>query len=167
MSTTPGWLIVAIVRASTRNRSVKPGSSSRDDSRIFTATVRPSTSSTHRHTSPMPPLAMRSSKRYRPPSMVPGLIISTSLVRASSGLPGLDRGLHDLAGDLCRLCAASGARVLDQYRHRHHRQSVLTGVPDEPTMVGRVAVLRRARLAPHLVPVDLRAGSGATGDDGV
>src|SRR6266480_141573 len=137
MSTTPGWLIVAIVRASPRNRSAKPGSSSSAGSRIFTATVRPSTSSVPRHTSPIPPPAIRSSRRYRPPSMVPGL----NIVHTSFRAPFLDDGLHDLARDAGRLGAAAVAGVFEEDRDRRDGLAVLDREPDEPAVVvGLLAV---------------------------
>ena len=68
--------MLAMVRASPRNRSAKPGSSSNAGSMTLTAIVRPSTSSVPRQTSPMPPPAMRFSSRYRPLSWTPGLSIS-------------------------------------------------------------------------------------------
>src|SRR6266705_1094576 len=97
--------MVAIVRASPRKRSAKPGSSSSDGRRIFTATVRPSTSSVPRHTSPIPPLAIRSTSLYRPPSTVPPLTISTT--SGSLEPPFGDHGLHHVAGDLGGLGAAT------------------------------------------------------------
>src|SRR5215470_3397353 len=124
MSTTPGWLIGAMVRASPRNRSANPGSSSRAGSRILTATVRPSTSSVPRQTSPMPPPAMRSSSRYRPPSRMPALTMST--LRPDSFDPPLsDHGLHQVAGDPCGLPAAAGTGVLQENRDRGDRLVVL------------------------------------------
>src|SRR3954447_11856111 len=159
MSTTPGWLMVAMVRASPRNRSPKPGSSESAGSSTFTATVRPRTSSTARHTSPMPPLAMRSSRRYRPPRTVPGLIIETSLAVAS-----LQRRLHDHARDPRRLVATARPGVLQQDRDRD-LLATLDRKADEPAVVGRVAVLCRAGLATDLDAVDLRGAAGAVLDD--
>jgi len=68
---------VAIVRASVWNRSTKLASFGAAASRHLTATVRLSTLSKARQTSPMPPLAMRSSSRYRPASTVPARINAT------------------------------------------------------------------------------------------
>src|SRR3954467_6171025 len=142
--------MVAIVRASPRNRSAKPGSSSRAGSRIFTATVRPSTSSVPRHTSPMPPPAMRSSKRYRPPRVTPGLIMSVP--------SPIGRGAHDEPGDPGRLGAGmSAGHVLQHDAHRGDGLALLVeGGVDEPP-VGRLAfgVLRGAGLAAHLEAADL------------
>src|SRR5918998_4282305 len=149
MSTTPGWLMVAIVRASPRNRSANPGSSSSAGSRIFTATVRPSTSSVPRHTSPMPPPAIRSSSRYRPPRVTPGLIIS---VPSPAG-----RGPHDEPGDPGRLRAGVAAgHVLEHDAHRGDGLALLVeGEADEPAVrVGALGVLRGAGLAAHLEAVD-------------
>src|SRR5690349_19242362 len=148
--------MVAMVRASPRNRSAKPGSSSSAGSRIFTATVRPSTSSVPRHTSPMPPPAIRSTSRYRPPSVVPMLTMSDS--PASLGAPLGDDGLHDLARDPRRLATAAGAGLLQEDRDRTKRLVVLVDhVPDEPAVVTRVrGVLRGTGLATHPVPGNLR-----------
>jgi hypothetical protein len=63
MSTTPGWCSVASIRASARNLAPKDASADWSARKIFTATVRPSTSSVARQTSPMPPVAIRSSSR--------------------------------------------------------------------------------------------------------
>src|SRR2546423_14391582 len=131
MSTTPGWLIVAMVRASPRNRSAKPASSSSAGSRILTATVRPSTSSVPRHTSPMPPPAIRSSKRYRPPSIEPGLsIVDTSLLA-----PFLDGCLHDLATDPGGLRAAALAGPLPEHGVGDDRFTAPHREPDQPSLV--------------------------------
>src|SRR5512139_1120894 len=130
MSTTPGWLMVAIVRASPRNRSAKPGSSSNAGSRTFTATVRPRTSSVPRHTSPMPPPAMRSSRRYRPPRIVPAV----SMTRSFQAL-FLDVRLHDLPCDAGGLGAAALAGVLQENADRDDRVVPLHGESDEPTVV--------------------------------
>src|SRR4029453_8713981 len=153
---TPGWLMVAMVRASPRNRSAKPGSSSSAGSRIFTATVRPSTSSVPRHTSPMPPPAMRSSRRYRPPRVTPGLIIS---VPSPTG-----RGLHDEPGDPGRLGAGVAAgHVLQHDAGRGDRLgTAVEREAEEPSVrVRTLGVLRRAGLAAHLEAVDLGALAGA------
>src|SRR4051794_27226174 len=142
-----------MVRASPRNRSAKPGSSSRAGSKILTATVRPSTSSVPRHTSPMPPPAIRSSRRYRPPRVTPGLIIS---VPSRSGC-----GLHDAPGDLGR--DAAGVPAGHVLQHDAHRGDRLTALverePDEPA-VRRLAhrIVRGAGLTAHLHPADLGAG---------
>src|SRR4051812_46701513 len=126
--------MVAMVRASPRNRSAKPGSSSSAGSRIFTATVRPSTSSMPRHTSPMPPPAIRSTSLYRPPSVVPTLTICQP--PASLGAPLGDDGLHHLARDPGRLAAAARARLLQEDGDRTQRLVVLVEhVADEPTVV--------------------------------
>src|SRR4051812_23979461 len=153
--------MVAIVRASPRKRSAKPGSSSSAGSRIFTATVRPSTSSVPRHTSPMPPPAIRSSKRYRPPRVTPGLIISAPSPAR--------RGLHDEPGDAGGLRA--GVAAGDVLQHDADRRDGLTlGVEreaDEPAVrvervaVLVVAVLCRTGLAADPEAVDLRALAGA------
>src|SRR5918998_1249498 len=156
MSTTPGWLTVAMVRASPRKRSAKPGSSSSAGSRIFTATVRPSTSSVPRQTSPMPPPAIRSSRRYRPPRVTPGLIIS---VPSPAG-----RRPHDEPGDPGRLGAGlATGHVLQHDAHRGDRLALLVeGEADEPAVrIGARGVLRRAGLAAHLEAVDLGAAAGA------
>src|SRR5207248_1112865 len=151
------WLMVAIVRASPRNRSANPCSSSRAGSRIFTATVRPSTSSVPRHTSPMPPPAIRSSKRYRPPSIVPGLNIVDTSLQAPFG----DDRLHDLAADPGGLAAATRSGVLKEHGHGDDRFTVLHGEPDEPAVVlGAVAVLRGTGLPTDLEAGDLRLGAG-------
>src|SRR5215216_2718525 len=68
MATTPGCRTLAMARASARNLRAKPGWSSRAGRISLTATVRPSTPSVARHTSPMPPAPMRSSSWYRPAS---------------------------------------------------------------------------------------------------
>src|SRR5882724_4133334 len=134
--------MVAMVRASPRKRSAKPGSSSRAGSRIFTATVRPNTSSVPRQTSPMPPPAIRSSRRYRPPRVTPGLIMSAP---SPTG-----RGLHDEPGDPGRLGA--GVAAGDVLKHDADRRDRFTlgveGEADEPAVrIGADRVLRRARLA--------------------
>src|SRR3954454_11728410 len=144
-----------MVRASPRNRSAKPGSSSRAGSRIFTATVRPSTSSVPRHTSPMPPPAIRSSKRYRPPRVTPGLIMSA---------PSPARVLHDEPGDPGGLGA--GVTTGDVLQHdAHGRDRLALGVEretDEPAVRGLSdLVLRRAGLATDLESGDLRLRAGA------
>src|SRR5438477_12518366 len=154
--------MVAIVRASPRKRSAKPGSSRSAGSRIFTATVRPSTSSVPRHTSPMPPLAIRSSSLYRPPSTVPPLTISTT---SGSLLPPLGDGLHDVAGDPGGLGAAARAGVLQEDRDRADRPAVLHDEPNEPAVVPvRLTVLCRSGLPADLVPLDLGLGTGAVVD---
>src|SRR5215475_3625604 len=128
--------MVAMVRASPRNRSEKPGSSNSAGSRIFTATVRPSTSSVPRQTSPMPPPAIRSSSRYRPPSIVPALTMSDS---PGSLEPLLrDDRLHDLAGDPGGLTTAARAGLLQEDRDRADRLAVLHGEADEPAVVAGV-----------------------------
>src|SRR5882757_6521381 len=141
--------MVAIVRASPRNRSTKPGSSSSAGSRIFTATVRPSTSSVPRHTSPMPPLAIRSTSLYRPPRVVPTLTMSDS-PGSLDPLLG-DERLHDLARDLGGRATAARAGVLQEHRDRADRRAVLLQrVPHEPAVVpGVLGVLCRAGLAAH------------------
>src|SRR5690349_21976058 len=115
-----------MVRASPRNRSAKPGSSSSAGNRIFTATVRPRTASVPRHTSPMPPPAIRSSRRYRPPRVTPGLIIS---VPSPAG-----RGLHDEPGDAGGLGARVAAGNLLQHDagRRDRLTLVVEGETDEP-----------------------------------
>src|SRR4051812_12049847 len=154
-----------MVRASPRNRSAKPGSSSRAGSRILTATVRPSTSSVPRQTSPMPPPAIRSSSRYRPPRVTPGLIMS------APSLAG--RGLHDEPGDPGGLGA--GVATGDVLQHDAGGRDRLTlGVerePEEPPVrVELVAVLVgpvlcRTGLAANLQAVDLGLPAGAVLDD--
>src|SRR3954470_6288551 len=159
MSTTPGWLMVAMVRASPRNRSAKPGSSSNAGSRILTATVRPSTSSVPRHTSPMPPPAIRSSKRYRPPRVTPGLIMS---VPSPTG-----RGLHDEPGDPgCLGAGVATGHVLQHDADRRNRFTLgVEGEPDEPAVrVGALGVLGRTGLATDLEAVNLGFPAGAVGD---
>src|SRR5688500_13367772 len=148
-----------MVRASPRNRSAKPGSSSSAGSRIFTATVRPSTSSVPRHTSPMPPPAIRSSKRYRPPRVTPGLIISVPSPAR--------RGLHDEPGDPGRL----GTRVTAGHVLQHDADRgdglalVVVGEADEPAVVvGALGVLRRTGLAADVEAADLRVLAGAVLD---
>src|SRR5256885_23814 len=147
--------MVAMVRASPRKRSAKPGSSSSAGSRIFTATVRPSTSSVPRHTSPIPPPAIRSSSLYRPPSVVPPLTISTT--PGSLEPPLGDHGLHDVPGDPGGLGAATRAGVLQENRDRADRLAVLHREPNEPAMVaGGLTILCRSGLAADLEPGDLR-----------
>src|SRR4051812_4990253 len=148
-----------MVRASPRKRSAKPGSSSRAGSRILTATVRPSTSSVPRHTSPMPPPAIRSSKRYRPPRVTPGLIMSVPSPAR--------RGLHDEPGDPRRL----GARVTTGHVLQHDADGrdrltlVVEREAEEPSVVvGADGVLRRTGLAADLEAVDLRPLAGAVLD---
>src|SRR5919112_2728180 len=156
MSTTPGWLMVAIVRASPRNRSAKPGSSSRAGSSILTATVRPRTSSVPRHTSPMPPPAIRSSSRYRPPRVTPGLIMSVPSPAR--------RGLHDEPGDPGRLGAGvSAGHVLQHDAGRGDRlPAAVEREPEEPSVrVRALGVLRRAGLAADLEAADPGALAGA------
>src|SRR5436305_14274699 len=104
--------MVAMVRASPRKRSAKPGSSSSAGSKILTATVRPSTSSVPRHTSPIPPPAIRSSRRYRPPNVIPGLTMPDTSFLA----PPLDDRVQYLFGDAGRLAAAGVAGVLEAHR---------------------------------------------------
>src|SRR5918912_2599293 len=162
MSTTPGWLMVAMVRASPRNRSAKPGSSSSAGSRIFPATVRPSPSSVARHTSPMPPPAIRSSRRYRPPSIVPGL----NIVHTSFRAPFRDGGLHDLPTDAGRLQAAAPASVGEEDGDRDERLAILHGEPDEPAVLAHlVAGLGGAGLTADVEPADLRLRGRAALDD--
>src|SRR6187551_2293985 len=151
--------MVAMVRASPRNRSAKPGSSSSAGSRIFTATVRPSTSSVPRHTSPMPPPAIRSSRRYRPPRATPGLIMSVPSPAR--------RGLHDEPGDPGRL----GARMSAGHVLQHDADSrncltlVVVGEADEPAVVvGVLRVLGRTGLAADLEAADLGLLAGAVLD---
>src|ERR1700754_124608 len=152
--------IVAMVRASPRNRSAKPGSSSRAGSKILTATVRPSTSSVPRQTSPMPPPAIRSSRRYLPPRVTPGLITSVpSLTR---------RGRHDLPGDPGSLGAGVAAGHVLQ--HDACRGDCLSFVvereADEPPVrIGALGSVRRAGLAADLEAVVLGALAGAVLDD--
>src|SRR3954447_22564347 len=148
-----------MVRASPRNRSAKPGSSSSAGSRILTATVRPSTSSVPRHTSPMPPPAIRSSRRERPPRVTPGLIISAA---SPAG-----RGLHDEPGDPGGLGAGVAAR--DVLQHDADGRDGFTlgveGEADEPAVrVRALGVLRGAGLATDLEAVDLGPGAGAVLD---
>src|SRR5437763_3406585 len=155
MSTTPGWLMVAMVRASPRKRSAKPGSSSSAGSRILTATVRPSTSSVPRHTSPIPPPAIRSSSLYRPPSVVPPLTISTT--PGSLEPPCGDHGLHQVTGDPGRLTTAARAGVLQEDRDRADRLVALHRESNEPAVVaGRLTILCRSGLAADVEPGDLR-----------
>src|SRR2546423_2642840 len=155
--------MVAIVRASPRKRSAKPGSSSSAGSRIFTATVRPSTSSVPRHTSPMPPLAIRSSSLYRPPSTVPPLTISTT--PGSLQPPLVQHGSHHVAADPGRFGAAVRASVLEEYRDRTDRIAVLHDETNEPPVVAVVlTVLCRSGLAADLEARDLRLGTGAVVD---
>src|SRR3954463_3212281 len=152
--------MVAIVRASPRKRSAKPGSSSSAGSRIFTATVRPSTSSVPRHTSPMPPPAIRSSKRYRPPRGTPGLIMSVPSPAR--------RGLHDEPGDPGRLGARMTAGHVLQHDadRRDGLALVVEGESDEPSVVGGTGRgLSRAGLAADLETVDLPPLAGAVLDD--
>src|SRR3712207_3033822 len=152
--------MVAMVRASPRNRSAKPGSSSRAGSRILTATVRPSTSSVPRHTSPIPPPAIRSSSRYRPPRVTPGLIIS---VPSPTG-----RGLHDEPGDPGRLGArVTAVHVLQHDADRGDRLVlVVVGEADEPSVrVGTGRVLGRTGLAADGEALDPRPPPGAVLDD--
>src|SRR6266487_5079618 len=153
--------MVAIVRASPRKRSANPGSSINAGSRTFTATVRPSTSSVPRQTSPMPPPAMRSSRRYRPPSVVPGLNIADTSLRA----PFVDDRLHHAARDLCRVAATVGAGPLEEHGHRRDRLPVLDGEADEPSVVAVLAVFRRAGLATDLHAVDASGLACAVVDD--
>src|SRR2546421_3144510 len=156
--------MVAIVRASPRKRSAKPGSSSSAGSRIFTATVRPSTSSVPRHTSPMPPLAIRSSSLYRPPSTVPPLTISTT--SGSLEPPLGDHGLHHVAADPGGLGAAVRAGVLEEDRDRTDRIAVLHDETNEPPVVAVVlTVLCRSGLAADLETGNLRFRPGAMVDD--
>src|ERR1700754_665293 len=133
-----------MVRASPRKRSAKPGSSTSACSSTFTATVRPSTSSVARQTSPMPPPAMRSSRRYRPPSVVPGLSISATSLLALF----VDVGLHDRAADPGRLRPAAAPRLLEEHRDGRHRLAILDRKADEPAVLGRrLAVFRGPGLA--------------------
>src|SRR2546429_4656680 len=163
MSTTPGWLMVALVPASPRNRSARPGSPSRAGSRIFPATVGRSTSSVPRHTSPMPPPAIRSSSLYRPPSTAPPLTISTT--SGSLEPPLGDHGLHHVAGDPGGLGAAVRAGVLEEDRDRTDRIAVLHDETNEPPVVAVVlTVLCRSGLAADLEARDLRLGTGAVVD---
>src|SRR3712207_6808139 len=151
--------MVAMVRASPRNRSAKPGSSSRAGSRILTATVRPSTSSVPRHTSPMPPPAIRSSRRYRPPRVTPGLIISVPSPAR--------RGPHDEPGDPGRLGAGvATGHMLQHDADRGDRLALLVvGEADEPAVrVRALDVLRGAGLAAHLEAADRGPPAGAAGD---
>ena len=60
----------AVILASVRKRSRKVGSVVNSLFSTFTATCRPSSSSSARQTSPMPPMAIRLMSRYRPPSWV-------------------------------------------------------------------------------------------------
>src|SRR4029450_4345950 len=173
MSTTPGWLIVAIVRASPRKRSAEPGSSSSAGSSTLIATVRPSTSSVPRHTSPMPPPAMRSSRRYRPPNMVPGLSMCLSVrpdrsdpARSSRQALLADVRLHDLPGDPGRLGAAALARVLEEHRGGDHRLVALHREGDEPAVrLGLGRVLRGTGLAAHLEAGDAGVLAATVVDD--
>src|SRR5437588_7999549 len=153
-----------MVRASPRKRSANPGSSSSDGSRIFTATVRPSTSSVPFQTSPIPPLAIRSSSLYRPPSTVPPLTIATT---SGSLLPPLlDRGLHHVVGDLGGLGAATRSGVLQEDRDRADRLAVLHDETNEPAVVAvGITVLCRSGLPADLVSADLRAFAGTVLDD--
>src|SRR5689334_21712548 len=152
--------MVAMVRASPRNRSAKPGSSSSEGSRILTATVRPSTSSVPRQTSPMPPPAIRSSSLYRPPSTVPGLTIATTCMSIRP-LVG-DRGLHDVAADPGRLRAAAYPRVLQEDRDRDDRLAILERESNEPPVyVARLIIRCRSGSPADVVPVDLGLLAGA------
>src|SRR6266498_5052890 len=155
--------MVAIVRASPRKRSAKPGSSSSEGSRIFTATVRPSTSSVPRHTSPMPPLAMRSTSLYRPPSTVPPVTISTT--SGSLEPPVGDHGLHHVAADPAGFGAAARPGVLQEDRDRADRLAVLHDEPNEPAVVSAcLTVLCRSGLAADLETADLGFGGRAPVD---
>src|SRR2546421_9508321 len=152
------------VRPSPRKRSATPGSPSSDGSRILTATARPSPSSVPRQTPPTPPLAIRSSSRYRPPRTVPPLTISTT---SGSLQPPLgDHGLHHVAGDPGRLGAATRTGVLQEDRDRADRPAVLHHEPNEPAVVVvGITVLCRSRLAADLESADLRAFAGSVLDD--
>src|SRR4051794_9332742 len=156
--------MVAMTRASPRKRSMKPGSSSSADWRIFTATVRPSTVSSAFHTSPMPPVAIRSSSRYRPPRVPPG--VSMTCVPSLRGVGSLNpqHRLHDLAADDGGVAAAVLAGPLEEHAHGHLRVAgiLVPGVSHEPAVLAADrAVLGGAGLAAHLVAVDLGLGTGA------
>src|SRR5215204_4229325 len=153
----------AVVRASVRNRSRNVWSWVSSDLSTFTATVRCSTVSSARQTSPMPPTAMRRASRYRSPSRVSWARESTSPAPRpdDSGHDLLrDRGRRPAAGDL----AAPVAAVLDDDRDGD-LAAVLLGEPDEPGVrlpVG--AVLGGAGLAGDVHAADLRGRAGAAGD---
>src|SRR4051812_17477379 len=66
-----------MARASCRKRVWKPGSAAWPACNVFTATSRPRTVSVACQTSPIPPAAIRSSRRYRSPSICPGCGIPT------------------------------------------------------------------------------------------
>src|SRR5256885_1545835 len=156
--------MVAMVRASPRKRSAKPGSSSSAGSRILTATVRPSTSSVPRHTSPIPPPAIRSSSLYRPPSVVPPLTISTT--SGSLEPPRGDHGLHDVARDPGCLAAAARSGVLEEDRDRADRLAALHCESNEPAVVARgLTILCRSGLAADVEARDLRFLAGTVLDD--
>src|SRR2546430_1247775 len=155
--------MVAIVRASPRKRWATRGPQSSAGGGISPATARPSTSSVPRHTSPMPPLAIRSSSLYRPPSTVPPLTISTT--SGSRQPPLVQHGLHHVAADPGSFGAAVGAGVLEEYRDRTDRVAVLHDETNEPPVVAVVlTVLRRSGLAADLEARDLRLGTGAVVD---
>src|SRR5437764_1688528 len=71
MLMTLGWVSAAMMRASTWNLASNCGSASRAGRSSLTATSRPRVTSVARHTSPMPPVATRASRRYRPSSTSP------------------------------------------------------------------------------------------------
>ena len=74
-------------RASARNRSRKPGESTRSSRRILIATRRPSTLSVAAQTSPIPPTARRLVSKYRSPStLVVGSPFGECGIRATGGM---------------------------------------------------------------------------------
>ncbi len=63
---TLGWASRAVARASRTNRRVARSSAASSSTSSLSATRRPSTVSSACHTSPMPPVAIRRTRRYRP-----------------------------------------------------------------------------------------------------
>src|SRR5881397_1314222 len=109
-----GWLRRAAACASARRRRRKAGSALVDGGRTLTATWRPSTSSSPRHTTDIPPAPSRSTSRYRPAS-VSTTPFSVHHARHAAPRAGVKREMtgHSLivesVGDRYRLIEQVGA----------------------------------------------------------
>src|SRR5690606_1674649 len=120
----------AVICASVRKRCCETGSLTWARCRSFTATGRLSSMSVARHTSPMPPTPMRSSRRYRSTSTTPAREPSP---RSGVSLT-VDHCFHDRFGYRSRQSATAGVTALDDDRHRD--LGVVSGSEGDEPVVG-------------------------------
>src|SRR6266545_2445027 len=163
-----GWRSPAAALASRRNRSTNRSSEASPSLRTFTATGRRRSVSSARQIVPIPPVATRSSSRYRSPSTVggesltgrlPGRCVRRTEACSSLSEGGLDHGPGDRGGHV-----AAGGLVRQvppvQDHHRHGDRGVLGRREAHEPRVGRAGFgLGRAGLPRHRHARDLRGGS--------